>query len=602
MKTRNTPTLLATIVAGFDRTRFLSIVRIAAAGTLISAAAVLAVILGTEALVTVGSPTSLPGQNLQFEPALAVDAAHPNVLAAGVADLIDTDPCNAGDDTICDDAPGVGLSGVYFSFDSGHTWIQPTYTGYSARFGINNSCLGVVGPDSGCIPDPQGPIGTLPWYYENGLISGGDPAVAFGPRPDANGNFSWSNGSRLYYANLASNFGETFKGFAAVYVSRTDDAAVAAAGDKNAWMQPILASKQNAALFSDKDQIWADNAASSPFFGNVYISYTGFRGNGQGDTYPVPIMVSVSSDGGDTWTTKKVTEAASNAQHGFRQGTTIRTDSNGVVYLFFAHFGKGTPIGTHAMVKSYDGGQSWTRPQDILSMNDACYNFDPFSGRCVEDGIAGARNFLGAAPSVDIANGAPTGADATNEIVDTWSDGSLGLNNEKVMLSYSTNGGDSWSGPTAISSAGDRGLFAAAGISPTGQELHIVYNAFTTPYRTNTSDPRSLVGVVLHADIGTDGAPTGWTELHRSPPGDPRGSASDPFNTSELLGDYVYAIATSTYAAVVWNDARDAADCPATDAWRMSLRGGPPAPRPAPQQDCPSTFANVDIFAWTSAP
>jgi hypothetical protein len=29
------------------------------------------------------------------------------------------------------------------------------------------------------------------------------------------------------------------------------------------------------------------------------------------------------------------------------------------------------------------------------------------------------------------------------------------------------------------------------------------------------------VGVVLHADIGTDGAPTGWTELHRSPEGDP---------------------------------------------------------------------------------
>jgi hypothetical protein len=170
------------------------------------------------------------------------------------------------------------------------------------------------------------------------------------------------------------------------------------------------------------------------------------------------------------------------------------------------------------------------------------------------------------------------------------------------MLSYSSNGGDSWSSPTAISSAGDRGFFAAPAISPNGQELYIVYNAFTTPYRTNTSDPRSLVGVVLHADIGTDGAPTGWTELHRSPEGDPRGSARYPFNTFEFLGDYVYAIATSTYGAAVWNDARNAADCPATDAWRMSLRGGDPAPRPAPQQDCPATFGNIDIFSWTSAP
>jgi hypothetical protein len=579
-----------------NRTRFLSIVRFATAATLISAAAVIAVVLGTEVLVSVGSPPAPVTQNEQTEPAIAVDAAHPNVLAAGANDTIDMEAYNAGDDTTFAPfpfTPGVGISGVYFSFDSGHTWIQPTYTGYSARFGINNSCLGVVGPDPGCTPDPDGPIGTVPWYYENGLKSFGDPAVAFGPRPDANGNFSWTNGSRLYYANIAFNFGETFRGPAAIYVSRADDVAAAAASDKNAWMQPVLASKQNSTLFSDKEQIWADNAESSPFFGNVYICYSAFRSR---NFSPVPIMVSVSSDGGNTWTTKQVTQAATNAQHGFRQFTTIRTDSNGVVYLFFAHLG----IGTHAMVKSYDGGHTWTRPQDIVSMNDACYNVDPVIGRCVEDGIAGARMDFVAAPSVDIANGAPTGADATNEIVDTWTDGRLGLNNEKVMLSYSTNGGDAWSSPTAISSAGDRGLFAAAGISPTGQELYIVYNAFTTPYRANTSDPRSLVGVVLHADIGADGAPTNWTELHRSPAGDPRGSTDT--GTAEFLGDYVYAVATSTYGAAVWNDARNAADCPAMDAWRMSLRGGPAVPQPAPQQDCPSTFGNVDIFSFTSAP
>ena len=154
-----------------------------------------------------------------------MDANHPNILVAGANDNIDMEACNAGADTTCPFTPGVGVSGVYFSFDGGTTWTQPTYTGLDRARLPRRGRAG----DPGCAPQ-VGPIGTLPWYYENGLVSDGDPAVAFGPRPGANGSSRWANGSRLYYANLTSNLGatrdeQTFKGFEAIAVSRTDDVA-----------------------------------------------------------------------------------------------------------------------------------------------------------------------------------------------------------------------------------------------------------------------------------------------------------------------------------------------------------------------------------------
>ena len=93
--------------------------------------------------------------------------------------------------------------------------------------------------------------------------------VAFGPRPGSDGSFSWSNGSRLYYANLTSNVSAdkesaTFKGFEAIAVSRTDDVRAAAAGHASAWKDPVIISKQSSTTFSDKEQVWADNAAVEP--------------------------------------------------------------------------------------------------------------------------------------------------------------------------------------------------------------------------------------------------------------------------------------------------------------------------------------------------
>jgi hypothetical protein len=576
-------------------------VSLLAVGVLLVTAASAAA-LNPDKLVTVGSPQSPFSQNKQNEPAITADANHPNVLVAGSNDEIDEEACNAGTDNTCPFTPGVGTSGVYFSFNGGDSWRQPTYTGWSAR-----NCLGVPGPDPGCSPVAGGPIGTLPWYFENGLVSDGDPGVAIGPKPGP-GGFSWSNGDRLYYSNLTANFpapkkGQAFKGFEAIGVSRTDHMRAAAAGTKSAWDPPVLISRQSGTTFSDKSQIWADNASSSPFFGNVYVCWAAFRGQEKGNALPAPLQVAVSDDGGNTWTQHQISGAANNSQRNPEDGCTIRTDSRGNAYVF----GVGTSSsGGHQsfemMSKSTNGGLNWSRFRPVAGPVTQPGAFDQVQGSFVIDGVAGARSDLAPAPSVDIANGAPTGADATDRIVMSYVSGSLA--HPHVFFTESTNRGATWSAPRVIQSAGDRGFYTAPAISPNGTDVYVVYNAFTTPFRHTTASLRSLVGVVKHASSSTNPAtPTGaFTTLHRSRPGDPRGSSANALD-SEFLGDYVYATATRTYGAAVWNDTRRARDCQAIDAYRQALQdGNTSATAPNVQEQCPAKFGNSDIFGGSYAP
>ena len=151
----------------------------------------------------------------------------------------------------------------------------------------------------------------------------------------------------------------------------------------------------------------------------------------------------------------------------------------------------------------------------------------------------------------------------------------------------------SWATPRPIEMPGDRGIFTAPAISPNGTDLYVVVNAFTTPYRTDTTSPRGLVGAVWHADV-VAGMPVAWSQLDRSAVGDPRGSSQNGL-TAEFLGDYVYAAATRTGAVSVWNDTSNAADCPAIDAYRASLYTSSPLPAPNVLGSCPATFGNSDI-------
>jgi hypothetical protein len=113
--------------------------------------------------VSVAGPPTPYLPNGVNEPAPAVDAKHPDVLAAGADDLVDNAPCNGSS---CDLMPDIGISGIYSSLDEGTTWVQPTYKWLTAQTGTTHI----------------GPIHTLPNYFERDVLSRGPGA---GVRPQA---------------------------------------------------------------------------------------------------------------------------------------------------------------------------------------------------------------------------------------------------------------------------------------------------------------------------------------------------------------------------------------------------------------------------------
>jgi hypothetical protein len=273
--------------------------------------------------VTVNQDTAAAPQN---ETAIAVDPNNPNRVVGSANDYVTRTWTCTVSGTPCS-ALGDGYSGTYFSNDGGHTWCCA---------GTDPSHLGTLIP--GVDHLAGGP-------YD----AGGDPSVAF------------DSAGHVFYAGLG--FDRTAPPNTVAVNRGTFDTT-----GHLTWGGPTFINPTDSpAIFNDKEWIAADSRASSPFRDRVYVSWTRFIFDPATGRYvQSPIDFAFSKDGGATFSSPQL--ISGNVL--FDQGSHVVTGPDGTVYVFWDGSTRLAQLDSIYMVKSTDGGVSWSKPVAVSTLAD----------------------------------------------------------------------------------------------------------------------------------------------------------------------------------------------------------------------------------------
>jgi hypothetical protein len=345
--------------------------------------------------VTVNQDTAAAAQN---ETAIAVDPNNPNRVVASANDYVTRTWTCAVSGTPCS-ALGDGYSGTYVSNDGGQNWCCKA---------TDPQHLGTLIPGVDHLAGGQ---------YD----AGGDPAVTFDSRGAA------------YYAGLG------FDRAAPPNTVTVNRGTFDGAGQLT-WSAPTFINPTTSpAIFNDKEWIAADANATSPFRDRVYVTWTRFIFNAHtGDYVQSPIFEAHSSNGGATFTAPQLIGAPVI----YDQGSRPVVGPDGTVYVFFEGSTRLATLNSTYVVKSKDGGASWSRPtavaqlQDISPLADAAFRVNSFPAPAV-----GPDGTLYVAWSTQF-------DDSTGDLCTTF-----GVNvgcHSAAVFSSSTDGGASWTTPVLI--------------------------------------------------------------------------------------------------------------------------------------------------------
>jgi hypothetical protein len=385
--------------------------------------------------VTVNQDTAAATQN---EPVIAVDPNNPDRIVAAANDYVTrTWTCTVGG-TPCSRL-GDGYSGTYFSNDGGKTWC----------------CVAT---------DPQH-IGTLIPGIEH-LVggqydAGGDPNLAF------------DNGGNVFYTGLG------FDRLTAPNTVAVNKGTFDANGNVH-WGSPVFIGQTTSpSIFNDKSWTAVDTHASSPFQGRVYVSWTRFIFNANNGAYvQSPIIFAFSSDGGQTFSDPQL--IAGNVL--YSQGSHVMVGPDGTVYVLWDGDTRLGPFDSTWVVKSTDGGVTWTKPVAIAPLVDISSPANTvFRDNSFPAGDVAPNGDVYAAWSTEALNGANAyGVDSTCFSPDA-------ICHAAVYWSKSSDGGASWTTPQLAFPALDASTQTASGY-PVTQPDGSILNA-PAPQRVETFFP-----------------------------------------------------------------------------------------------------------------
>ncbi|NTV83576.1 MAG: exo-alpha-sialidase, partial [Bacteroidales bacterium] len=304
-----------------------------------------------------------------------------------------------------DDSPDVPTTTINSTQSENSVFVHPTNN--QILLNSNNST--------------QNPVGSL--YGANSLLSD-DGGATWG------GSVNGAGGSNS--GDPAAAIGLTGRQYIGFINSSSGQSVAYSTDNGNTWTSVVAATANGDLL--DKNHMWIDNGAASPYEGNLYVSYTDFGASGY------PIEITRSTNDGISYSTPVVISGGINAGS-HNQGVNIQTGPDGEVYVIWAVYDSWPSDETAiAFAKSSDGGATFAPASRKIT-----------NIRGIRTTETSKDHRVNSFPSmaVDISGGPNNG-----NIYIVWANvGTPGVNTGSdidVYMSRSTNEGDTWSTPVKV--------------------------------------------------------------------------------------------------------------------------------------------------------